>query len=150
MILNGTVLTRDVKGNIVQRTLASAKDEADTLQVLSMNRHGHEAYSFALLDSIKAAETSAATYVVVAENSLGKRMEVHCTDKTQFYTRSKRWSGFVYPNKLRKNHILIDEEDRVCKLVSVERIAATDEPREAFEVEVKYNGNFFCNGLLVR
>ncbi len=148
MVLNGTLMIKDRKGNIDNITLSEASKKYQTYQTLSMNYHGHEQYSFSLIEKIKTFnKKETQCFKITTENSLGHRRVVECTPETQVFTKGKRWSGFVSVDKVKKNSILIDDEDRVNKIVSIEKLTTDD---TLFDVKVMYTGNYFYNGILVR
>lgn len=148
MVLTGTLMVKDRKGNITNVTLNEANKKYQTLQTLSMNHHGHERYSFSLLEKVVTKDIKdVQCYEIVTVNAQNITRTLKCTVNTQVFTKGKRWSGFVSIDKLKKNAILVDDEDRVNRIVSITKI---ENPGKAYDVKVMYTGNFFCNGILVR
>jgi len=150
MVLNGKIMVKDRKGNIKTMKISDAVDKMKTYQILSMNHHGHENYSFSLIDEIKlTANSDESFYEVVVRNHLEQERKIICSTSTQIFATTTNWSGFVSPNKLKKNHLLIDEDDRLNKLVSVTPVTIADDDivHKVFPV---YNNNYFCNGILIR
>jgi hypothetical protein len=149
MVTNGTLLVKDRRGNIDSITIEKLQSEYDTYQALTMNRHGHETYSFSLIEKIKEVSTDDShLFRIETTNHLDMKRAVICTADTQIYTQSQRWSGYVNPDKLRKNAIFIDNEDRVNRILSIDKIPY--EGQRLYDISIMFTGNFFFNGILVR
>ena len=149
MVTNGKLLVRDKRGMIDTLSIEQLKSKYDTYQVLTMNRHGHETYSFSLIENLREVTADEKyLYKITTINHMDIERCVICSDKTQLFTTSTRWIGYVNPDKLRKNSILIDEEDRPNRILSIEKIPYEDQP--LYDISVMFTGNFFCNGLLLR
>jgi len=150
MVLNGHIMVKDRKGNINNILITKALEKMKTYQILSMNHHGHESYSFSLIDEIKqSTDTTESFYEVVVKNHLEQERKIICSTSTQIFATTTNWSGFVSPNKLKKNHLIIDDEDRYNKLVSVTQVAV-EEKSVAYKIFPVYNNNYFYNGILIR
>ena len=150
MVLNGTIMVKDRKGNINNIKITDALEKMKTFQILSMNHHGHESYSFSLTDEIKqVTDSDEVFYEVVVKNHLDQERKIVCSTSTQIFATTTNWCGFVAPNKLKKNHLIIDEEDRLNKLVSVTQVAV-ERTTKSFKIFPVYNNNYFCNGILIR
>jgi hypothetical protein len=149
MVANGNLLVRDKRGMIDTLSIEQLKDNYNTYQVLTMNRHGHETYSFSLIEDLKiVVPDEKHLYEITTINNLDMKRSVICSEKTQLFTTSKRWTGYVNPDKLRKNSIMMDEEDRLNRILSIEKIPYEGQP--LYDISVMFTGNFFCNGLLLR
>jgi len=150
MVLNGTIMVKDRKGNIRNIKITETLEKMKTFQILSMNHHGHESFSFSLIDDIKqTTNPEESFYEVVVKNHLEQERRIVCSTSTQIFATTTNWCGFVSPNKLKKNHLIIDEEDRLNKLVSVTQVPI-NENVTTYKIFPVYNNNYFYNGILIR
>ena len=150
MVTDGVIMARDKRGAICSVKLSEIQSNFKTYQILSMNHHGHEKYSFSLRDGIKTiTDPDAHMYRITTVNHMDQTYEVEVGGDAYLYVQGKRWNGFTSIDRLRTNSILLDVEDRPNRILKLEKVPTTpDTPM--FEVSVKYNKNFFFNGILVR
>ena len=85
-------------------------------------------------------------FMVKVVNPLNIERSIACTEDTLFYTRNR---SFIPVEKLSKALLCVDEEDRTCKIVSIQVVTPPGDAK-IFQVNARYNNNFFCNGILIR
>jgi hypothetical protein len=84
------------------------------------------------------------------KNNQEKIFEIICSDNTQFYTCARHHKAFVRAGSLGISSLLYDEEGRIGKVISSEEVSADTITGDFYTIDVKYNKNFFYNGLLIR
>ena len=147
MVIDGKLKVKAKNGKIYDTNITRLKSYK-TLQTLSMNHHGLEKYSFALIEDIQPKKISGPVFTLTVTNHLDQVRTFTASPDTQVYITGKKWSGFVNLDKLRKNAILVDYEDRPNRILEIEKTDVEDV--EGFDIKVMYTGNFFYNGILVR
>jgi len=74
MVLNGKLMIKDRRGNINNVSLLEVNKKYQTFQTLSMNHHGHEHYSFSLIENIRTSTNKDVQYYeITTENSIGHK-----------------------------------------------------------------------------
>lgn len=122
-----------------------AFDEPGKYFVLSMHT-GFNQFDFVPVEKY-ITETYKGTLVkIVAETSSEKEYSITVTPNHKFYTKSR---GYVSASRLNMQDVLLDCENRVCRIKSKEFFTPTEEV-DVFNITASYNYNFACNGLIVR
>ena len=82
---------------------------------------------------------------LVIESSSGKRRNITLTNNELILTKKR---GYLPVTRVNKAEILVDDEGRLNKVVSINQIVVTNEP--VFSLSTKFTNNFFVNGFTVK
>jgi hypothetical protein len=112
--------------------------------VLSMHT-GFNQFDFVPVEKYTTETLKGTLVTITAETSAGREYSITVTPNQKFYTKSR---GYVSASRLNAQDVLIDKENRVCRLKSKEFFPT--EGTEVFSISASYNYNYICNGLIVR
>lgn len=107
---------------------------------------GYNTFGYTPIDKINIINNNDTLYNCIIENTLGKQYEIICTENQKFYSRN---SGYNITKYLGLSSILIDKENRDCKLISREIISLPNKNNKLFDIDVRYNYTYVCNGILM-
>jgi len=148
MILNGQIMVKGRNGIISEVQISDIISQYKTFQILTMNSHGQEPYSFSLIDKIiKNEPEENQFYEIRTINNYDIIKTIICDSNSQIFILSKRWSGFISTDKLKKNDIVLDNEDRLNRVISISKKSLN---QTSYNINVMYTNNFFYNGILIR
>ena len=150
MIIEGVlnIRSRQTFDNVSVRDIYTQYE--DNLPLVLSYHTGFKKFDFTPIEKINkictVAEYTEPILMIRTVNSFEIERTVMCTLDTVFYTRNR---SFVPVEKLSKAFLCVDEEDRNCKVLSVEEVKPASDAM-IFDIQAKYNNNFCCNGMLVR
>ena len=113
--------------------------------VLSMHT-GFNQYDFVPTRNIIHSNETVQLVKLTVKNNVDIEYTLVCTPDQKLYTKN---NGYIAASKLKTIDLLFDEQGRYCKLINREYLNNT-EPHELFNLEVNYNNNFICNGIVVK
>lgn len=111
--------------------------------VLSMHT-GFKQFDFVPISEFESKNYKGKYVKLVFENQIGKRYEMVCDIYQKIYTKVR---GYVQAPRLNAGDVMLDYENRNCKLISSEEF---DGEFNVFNIKAGYNLNYICNGILVR
>jgi len=149
MLMNGVLFAKD-HGNFFLIKLDRFKSNKNGLgrlpMILSLHT-GFRQYDYAPIESFSVEPGNFETFTLNFESRIGKEYRLTLTSNQQVFTVNK---GFVNVATLSKNDIYIDVENNMCKLISSTKNPIFPDNIDFYQMSVKYNSNFFYNGILVR
>jgi len=120
--------------------------ETSKKRTYAMSMHtGFKQCDFTKLETIHSIKFTGALYHLTFVNNQGIERKISCDVNSQVYSKNM---GFISVNRLKLNHLIIDESGHINKLKSSVVEEVTD--ATLYDVHTAFNRNVFCNGILIR
>jgi hypothetical protein len=144
-VVDGNILIRD-KGMYKEVKINKAKKILKEESLYTMSMHtGHNQEYYTELLKIEEKGQSNKSFNLKFESPTGRKYELVCDPETEFYTLSR---GYVNVKDITKADVFFDIEGRYCKILKKEYNTNTN--LTFWDLNVKYNKNYYFNGILLR